>query len=76
MRINYLRDHLLEVAKLCREGVDIRGYFLWSIMDNFEWEHGYSKRFGIMYVDYKTQERILKDSAYWYSDLIRSRVLR
>ncbi|MCL4520992.1 MAG: family 1 glycosylhydrolase, partial [Firmicutes bacterium] len=51
--------------------VDLRGYYLWSFMDNFEWAFGYSKRFGIVYLDYETQRRIPKDSAYWYRNLIR-----
>lgn len=53
------------------EGVDIRGYFQWSLLDNFEWAYGYSERFGLIYVNYETQERILKDSAYRYSEIIR-----
>ena len=75
-RIDYLRRHLLEVAKLNKNGMDIRGYFLWSLMDNFEWAYGYSKRFGIIYVDYETQERIFKNSAFWYRDLIKARAIR
>ncbi|MFW8746197.1 family 1 glycosylhydrolase, partial [Mesorhizobium japonicum] len=54
-------------------GADLRGYFVWSLMDNFEWSFGYSKRFGIVYVDYESQTRTPKDSARWYSDLIRTR---
>jgi beta-glucosidase len=53
-----------------RLGVNIRGYFVWSLLDNFEWAHGYSKRFGMIHVDYPTQKRTLKDSAYWYSKVI------
>lgn len=53
------------------EGVDIRGYFQWSLLDNFEWAYGYSERFGLIYVNYETQERILKDSAYRYNEIIR-----
>ena len=53
-------------------GVDIRGYFQWSIMDNFEWAEGYAKRFGLIHVDYPTQKRTIKDSGYWYRDLIES----
>ncbi|GAA3476820.1 family 1 glycosylhydrolase [Streptomyces yanii] len=53
------------------EGADVRGYFAWSLMDNFEWSYGYDKRFGIVRVDYDTQERTLKDSAEWYRDTIR-----
>jgi beta-glucosidase len=75
-RIDYIKKHLLEVAKLNQKGMDIRGYFLWSLLDNFEWQHGYSKRFGIIYVDYKTQERIFKNSAFWYRDLIKSRAIK
>ena len=60
--------HLAAVARAIAAGVPVRGYFVWSLLDNFEWAHGYSKRFGIVYVDYETQERILKDSAHWYRD--------
>jgi beta-glucosidase len=50
----------------------VQGYFVWSLLDNFEWALGYSKRFGIVYVDFDTQERIVKDSGYWYGELARS----
>ena len=53
-------------------GADIAGYFQWSLMDNFEWHSGYEDRFGLVYVDYRTQERIIKDSGYWYKDIIAS----
>jgi len=75
-RIDYIKRHLMEIAKLNEQGADIRGYFIWSLMDNFEWQHGYSKRFGIVYVDYETQERILKDSALWYKEFIKKRVIK
>ncbi len=75
-RIDYLRRHLLKIARLNQKGMDVKGYFLWSLIDNFEWQHGYSKRFGIVYVDYKTQERIPKSSAFWYRDLIRTRIIK
>ena len=52
-------------------GADVRGYFYWSLLDNFEWNSGYVKRFGLVHVDYETQQRRLKDSALWYADLIR-----
>jgi len=74
-RIDYLRKHLKKIVKLNEQGADIRGYFAWSLMDNLEWQNGYSKRFGIVFIDYQTQERILKDSAIWYKDLIKKRII-
>ncbi len=70
-RIDFLSRYLKELKRAAGE-IDIRGYFQWSLMDNFEWNKGYSERFGIVYVDYDTQERIWKDSAFWYQNLIRS----
>ncbi len=69
-RIDFLMKYLSELEKAIDEGVDVRGYFLWSFLDNFEWSQGYSERFGIVYVDYQTQKRIIKDSAKWYRDWI------
>jgi beta-glucosidase len=69
-RIDYLRDHLAAVGRAMEEGADVRGYFVWSLLDNYEWAYGYSKRFGIVHVDYATQERTWKDSARWYRDQI------
>ncbi|HEX2130381.1 MAG TPA: GH1 family beta-glucosidase [Actinophytocola sp.] len=69
-RISYLRDHLAVVHEAIESGVDLRGYFVWSLLDNFEWAYGYSKRFGIVHVDYPTQRRVWKDSAYWYRQVI------
>jgi beta-glucosidase len=54
------------------DGADVRGYFLWSLLDNFEWAYGYSKRFGAVHVDYTTQRRTPKSSAHWYADLVRT----
>jgi beta-glucosidase len=65
-RIHYLHRHIAAMADALEAGVDLRGYFVWSLLDNFEWADGYSKRFGIVYVDYATQRRTLKDSALWY----------
>jgi beta-glucosidase len=65
-RVEYLRSHVAAVAAAIDEGVDVRGYFVWSLMDNFEWAEGYSKRFGLIYVDYPTQRRIPKLSYSWY----------
>jgi beta-glucosidase len=72
-RIDYLRAHIGAVERAREQGVDLRGYFVWSLLDNFEWEWGYGQRFGIVYIDYPTQRRIPKRSALWYRDLIASR---
>jgi beta-glucosidase len=73
-RIRYLESYVSEVAAALAAGVPVRGYFVWSLLDNFEWAEGYSKRFGLVYVDYPTLERVPKDSFAWYRDLIeRSR---
>ncbi len=69
-RIRYLRSHMAAVADALALGVDVRGYFVWSLLDNFEWAEGYLKRFGIVYVDYETQQRTPKDSALWYRDFL------
>lgn len=69
-RIDFLKQYLNEYGRAIQDGVPALGYFLWSIMDNFEWAEGYSKRFGIIYVDYENQRRTLKDSAVWYRNLI------
>ncbi|HVB20629.1 MAG TPA: GH1 family beta-glucosidase [Ktedonobacteraceae bacterium] len=69
-RLNYLREHFLQAQQAISEGVPLHGYFVWSLMDNFEWAAGYSQRFGIVYVDYPTQRRIIKDSGHWYSKVI------
>ena len=71
-RIDFLRSYLGEYARVIEEGVPARAYFLWSLLDNFEWAEGYDKRFGIVYVDYTSQQRIMKDSAHWYRDFIAS----
>jgi beta-glucosidase len=69
-RIDFITKYLKQYKRAIDEGIPCKGYFQWSIMDNFEWAHGYSKRFGIVHVDYQTQKRTLKDSAYWYKDVI------
>lgn len=69
-RIDFLARYLQQLKLAVSDGADIRGYFAWSLLDNFEWNEGYSKRFGLIFVDYRTQKRIWKDSAYWYRDLI------
>jgi beta-glucosidase len=70
-RVSYLDGHLRAVHEAIGRGVDLRGYFVWSLMDNFEWAEGYRKRFGIIHVDYRSQRRVLKDSARWYREVIR-----
>lgn len=69
-RVMYLRNHLTHLRRAAAEGFPVKGYFLWSLMDNFEWADGYSKRFGIHYVDFKTERRIPKLSAEWYREVI------
>jgi beta-glucosidase len=69
-RIAFLRDHLLAVRRARRAGAPIAGYFTWSLMDNFEWAHGYAKRFGIYWVDFETQKRLPKESASWYRQVV------
>ena len=72
-RIQYLNDHLLECLNAIDRGVDLRGYFQWSLLDNFEWAMGYDMRFGIVHVDYDTLERTPKDSASFFSEVIKTR---
>jgi beta-glucosidase len=69
-RIDYLRRYLAQVARALAEGCDVRGYFAWSLLDNFEWQEGFTKRFGLIHVDYATQTRTVKDSGWWYRDFI------
>jgi beta-glucosidase len=72
-RIRYLRDHLAQIGRAIDAGVPVDGYFVWSLTDNFEWAYGFTKRFGLVYVDYATQQRIVKDSGRWYAQAIRDR---
>jgi beta-glucosidase len=72
LRVAYLRQHIRAVHAAIERGVDVRGYFVWSLLDNFEWAHGYSKRFGVVHVDFETQKRTLKDSAHFYARVIAS----
>ena len=69
-RIAYLVGHIAAVQRAREAGVPVHGYFVWSFLDNFEWAHGYSKRFGIVYVDYATLARLPKASFHWYRQLI------
>jgi beta-glucosidase len=70
-RTNYLKQHIQEVKRAKDEGINVKGYFVWSFIDNFEWSEGYFPRFGIVYVDFKTQRRIVKDSGNWYKAFLR-----
>jgi len=72
-RIRYLDGHLRALAQAVEEGVDVRGYFVWTLLDNFEWAVGYAKRFGLVHVDYQTQTRVPKASFGWYRDLVAAR---
>lgn len=71
-RLNFLDLYLSALQKANDDGADVRGYFLWTFLDNFEWDKGYTERFGIVYVDFATQKRIVKDSAFWYQKVIES----
>lgn len=71
-RIDFLRSYLKELKRSAEEGTEIAGYFQWSFLDNFEWNKGYNERFGLVYVDYETEKRIPKDSAFWYGNVIRT----
>ncbi|NET39393.1 MAG: beta-glucosidase [Cyanothece sp. SIO1E1] len=71
-RIDLLTRYLRAYERAINDGVTARGYFLWSVMDNFEWAFGYKQRFGLVYIDYSNQKRVLKDSAYWYKSVITS----
>jgi beta-glucosidase len=74
-RVMYLRSYLRQVQRAQREGYPVVGYFPWSLMDNFEWAEGYSKRFGMVYVDYASQRRTPKLSYRWYQQVIRNRTV-
>jgi beta-glucosidase len=72
LRVEYLTNHLAAIHDAIQQGVNLRGYYAWSLLDNYEWSHGYSKRFGIVHVNYETQERTIKDSGRFYSKVIES----
>jgi beta-glucosidase len=71
-RVEYLRGHLHAIRNAMQQGADLRGYFVWSLFDNFEWSHGYTPRFGIIHVNYETQQRTIKSSGLYYSEVVRS----
>ena len=70
LRLDYLREHFRQAHRAIADGVKLSGYFVWSLLDNFEWAWGYSRRFGLVYVDYATQQRIIKESGHWYGQVI------
>ena len=74
-RISYLHAHLDAAARAIEAGVNLAGYYVWSLLDNFEWGWGYQKRFGIVFVDFETQRRIPKSSAHFYSEVVRANAL-
>jgi beta-glucosidase len=75
-RTAYLRAHVEAVGQAIALGVDVAGYFCWSLLDNFEWDSGYAKRFGLVHVDYATQQRTPKDSAHWYRSFLAAQRAR
>ena len=75
-RIDYVKKHLEVLADAIADGANVKGYFLWSLMDVFSWSNGYEKRYGLFYVDFETQERYPKKSAYWYKELSQTREIR
>jgi beta-glucosidase len=70
-RIEFFKKYLENVLKAKKEGVDIRGYFVWTLMDNFEWAEGYKPRFGLVHVDFETQQRRIKDSGLWFKEFLK-----
>lgn len=69
-RVQFFKDYLAQVLRAKNEGVNVQGYFVWTLMDNFEWAEGYRTRFGLVHVDFKTQQRIMKDSALWFKEFL------
>jgi beta-glucosidase len=70
-RIYYIRENLKQIIQAKSEGLKVEGYFIWTLTDNFEWAEGFHPRFGLVYVDFETQERIIKSSGHWYSEFLR-----
>ena len=71
-RINFYTQYLQQVLRAKNEGVKVEGYFSWSFTDNFEWAEGYRPRFGLVYIDFESQERILKESAHWFKSFLNT----
>jgi beta-glucosidase len=75
-RIRYLRDHIAQVGRALADGVPLKGYLVWSLLDNFEWQYGYQMRFGIVHIDFDTLKRTVKDSGRWYAKVIQENGIR
>ena len=75
-RIRYLQNHIAQVHRAIEDGIPVKGYFHWSLLDNFEWALGYGPRFGLVYVDFKTQQRIIKDSGVWFAKVIEENAIK
>ena len=73
-RVNYLNDHIEQVLRAKKEGVKVNGYFVWTLMDNFEWAEGFTPKFGLIHIDFKTQQRIVKDSGKWYAQFLNQSI--
>jgi len=73
-RVEYIRQHLRQLHRAKSEGVNVNGYFVWTLTDNFEWAEGYRTRFGLVHVDFDTQRRTIKDSGFWYRDFLDGRM--
>jgi beta-glucosidase len=73
LRVDYFRQHLRAAHEAMKNGVNLKGYYAWSLLDNYEWAHGHSKRFGIVHVDYSTQQRTIKSSGRYYAEVIRTK---
>ena len=74
-RIDYVRQHLNVISDAIRDGANVKGYFIWSLMDVFSWSNGYEKRYGLFYVDFETQKRYPKKSAYWYKHVAETGII-
>ena len=75
-RINYVREHMEAIIEAVSNGVNVKGYFIWSLMDVLSWTNGFNKRYGLFYVDFVTQERYPKKSAYWYKEMSESKEVK
>ncbi len=72
--MQYLQDNILQVFRAKKEGVNVTGYFIWTFLDNFEWAEGYYPRFGLVYVDFRTQKRVVKSSGKWYAGFLKNEI--